>query len=368
MNSDFPTSAHSYFLTENIAQARESFLEDPSSLDSFSYTDVSLSEINRRIAAVDNGVIKSNLELVRSAIILRQEPSEENLNEYRQANERLYGAPSALIAERILGKIVERATPEQKPLLSYILKALQIRPTATNENNDFSKNHARLHRHFQDYADISKYGELSKTKNAAQVMEIMLEDTGLSDEGWRVVRKKGDGGARTVHKSKQILIGREYKSRSDQAELLVAVHEVFGHALRGQQPSLSESEGVAILLEQVSLPRLSFRRSYRYLAAALGWGVFGRPMNFQQVWEIIWRAMVIMSYRSEKLAKDYAFNECVRVFRGGSPVTPGAVFLKDTVYFVANQRVWEKIANDPKLQTYKTFVDIIEGRKRVLTA
>lgn len=153
--------------------------------------------------------------------------------------------------------------------------------------------------------------------------------------------------------------------RTHSAAVRIAVHEVYGHALRGHQDSITESEGFASLLEQLVGDKFVFRRSYRYLAAALGWGVFGTPMTFRQVYEIIWRTMVITGTYSLQEAQMYAFDECTRVFRGGVPSLPGAIYLKDSTYFDANIRMWRNLKEHP-LQ-YNEFVDVIEGRRRILS-
>jgi hypothetical protein len=97
---------------------------------------------------------------------------------------------------------------------------------------------------------------------------------------------------------------------------------------------------------------------------ALGWGVFGAPMYFRQVYEILWRLMVISSKYSPEIAKQHAFDECYRAFRGGRPDIAGAVFLKDAVYFAANVEMWKVLSG--RQRSYNEFVDIIEGRQTVL--
>jgi len=174
---------------------------------------------------------------------------------------------------------------------------------------------------------------------------------------------KGCSHARIYHHTKKIKIGEDYKPRKVMAVGRIVAHEIYGHALRGPSKSLSESEGFALAIEQLTGSRFKFRRAYRYLAASLGWGVFGKPMNFREVFEIIWRLMFISSGYSENKSKEHAFDECCRVFRGGRPDIAGAVYLKDTIYFDANIKVWNFL--DAKKLDYEKFVDIIEGRSTI---
>jgi hypothetical protein len=93
--------------------------------------------------------------------------------------------------------------------------------------------------------------------------------------------------------------------------------------------------------------------------------VLGTPMTFREVYEILWRAMVIGSSYPVEDAKSHAFDECYRAFRGGRPDIAGAVYLKDSIYFRANLIMWS-ILEDADIG-YDKFVDIIEGRMELLS-
>jgi hypothetical protein len=198
-----------------------------------------------------------------------------------------------------------------------------------------------------------------------EAIQLQLDTLGLTDKGWRLKLLRGTSHARTNHRTRTIAFGKNYSPRNVTAARRIAYHEVLGHALRGPQNSLAESEGVAIMLEQLTDSQFRMRRSYRYLAVALGWGALGTPMTFRAVYEVLWRLMVIGSSRSEGVAKSYAYDECCRAFRGGRPDIAGAVFLKDATYFDANIRVWEVLTSS-KLG-YNEFVDVIEGRRTIIS-
>jgi len=220
---------------------------------------------------------------------------------------------------------------------------------------------------FQKYREyLLQYTTLPEiNENLEDALREQLVRTGLADDGWELNVKDGAMHAQTVHRRKTISIGRDYKPRSASAVRRITIHEVIGHAKRGPQHTLEESEGFAIVLEQLTKSTFIFRRSYRYLAVALGWGVFGKPMNFREVYEVMWRLMVIQSKYSIENAKEHAFDECYRAFRGGRPDIAGAVFLKDTVYLDANIRMWT-VLNTSEL-SYNEFVDSIEGRRTILS-
>ncbi len=218
--------------------------------------------------------------------------------------------------------------------------------------------------YLERYAAVSHYKRMSLKHSLSELINEALNRTGLAERGWQLIVREGDKHARTVYRKKFISVGEAYVPRSHHAKLRIMVHEVFGHALADAPRNVEEAEGFATVLEQLTKTTYTFRRSYRYLAVALGWGVFGKPMNFRQVYEIIWRCMVIMSSYSEHHAKRHAFSECARAFRGGEPAVAGAVFLKDAQYFSANLKIWQELTN--KLITYEDFVAIIEGRRHIL--
>lgn len=359
----FPVAAQTYFRATNLDEQRSKFLLQPMFSPIFTYSEGATPEIvESRIQKMSklHPQLAHSLDIVSSSLRLQHDDSE--LNNFRKLNEGAYGAPSAANVDLILGRISSRVVESNRSLWREILRIIDY-DDLTSSADPLYEEEFELYRGY-----LLRYlgGPLETAQTSlSDVINSLLALSGLSSRGWQVRLKEGRSPARTVHRRKYIAIGRDYRARTSQAALRIAIHEVYGHALRGPQDSIDESEGFAVLLEQLLSTSLKYRRSYRYLAVALGWGVRGRRLEFREVHEVIWRIMVINSKYSISQARTYAFDECYRAFRGGKPDLPGAVFLKDAIYFDANIRVWQSLFS--QVLCYNEFVDCIEGRREVLS-
>jgi len=364
MNRQYPfaVATHSYFKILNKEQAKRSFLESEHDEPSFVYgrrLDPSL--IRRRLEDDLPLPVRQNLQLALTGAILQSDTSQGAVDEFRRANADLFGEPELSYALLIMERLRARADGPAKPLFEYIESAVQI--PSKKERAAFTPSDATFERYrayFEKYVGSNTMTETT----LVGLLNQALASTGLDKNGWHVKVLDDASHARVVHDEKRINVGRNYEPRSFQSAEKIVFHEVYGHALRGKPRSVVESEGFATLLEQLVDDRFKLVRSFRYLAVALGWGLLGRPMTFREVYEIIWRGMVISGRYDEVSAKSHAFDECVRAFRGGRPDVPGAVFLKDSVYFKANLDMWEVLERQPL--DYNEFKDVIEGRRALL--
>lgn len=359
----FPVATHTYFKVTNQAAERERFLSDLNYEPVFTYGRHMDEEIvsERQAKIPDTPSVKRSLALVEASLCLQKESSESNLARFRELNEALFGVPSKQYAIGLLVRTHGFVTEETEEYWQYIRSVLHgdftEMPDIVPSPEDFAL--------YKDFFFRYTGGVEADDMPLAELLQSDLQKTGLSRDGWRVALLDDDSHAHVHHHAKTISIGARYTPRTHRAAIRIATHEVYGHALRGHQDSVAESEGFAILLEQLLDDRFKFRRSYRYLAAALGWGTLGTPLSFREVYEIIWRAMVIVGTYPPEKARVYAFDECARVFRGGVPAVPGAAYLKDGTYFEANVQMWQRLKEQPV--NYSEFVDLIEGRRRILS-
>ena len=356
----FPTAVHSYFHASNRLSERAKFLESDSYQPVFNHMK-SLDEIalQERLCKVEGNVGATlSMQLVCAGYRLRDRG--DNLKEFREANVALYGEPKDSYAELILSHYKRRVTNKTQHIWLDLERFLGRTIDSVGVSlapNDMIFN--RYRRYLLKYITLP-----SVDQSCFDIINQLVCSLRLDEQGWRVRLLQGDESARTYHGAKSISIGKKYRPRTKRAALRIGVHEVLGHALRGKQRSVSEAEGFAVLLEQLTDKKFIMRRSYRYLAIALGWGSLGLPMTFRQVFEVMWRVMMIGSAYEYETARSAAFDECYRAFRGGRPDIAGSVFLKDLVYFDANIKMW-KILEDNVLD-YDEFVDTIEGRRLVL--
>jgi len=356
----FPIAAYSYFSAVNKQSQKRKFLAGSVNEPVFRYkAGLSDAILEERISTVKDCLpVEKNLRLVQASRNLRK--GSGSLEDFRAANEAAYKAPSAELALAILSHIAHRVAKEDVPYWNEVLQLLNVKSFGNRAEGPSPALFNKYREYLEQYTTLPKAGDSVQT-----ALQKQLDTTGLSTDGWRVRLLKGSEHAHTYHGAKTISIGEQYTPRLPSAVRRIVIHEVLGHAMRGVQPSNDESEGFAIVLEQLTKEKFSYRRSYRYLAVALGWGVFGKPATFSEVHEVLWRLMKIHTRYSVDDAKEHAFDECYRAFRGGRPDVAGAVFLKDAVYFSANIDMW-KVLSDQEL-SYNEFVDIIEGRRTILS-
>jgi hypothetical protein len=106
----------------------------------------------------------------------------------------------------------------------------------------------------------------------------------------------------------------------------------------------------------------TFSHPERYFAIALARGdVDGISRDFRQTFEVLtqYYIAVLKGKKTgpslEERAADWAWNLSVRVFRGTTCKTPGAVFTKDLNYFVGNKETWALINTDQNVTRYFTL-------------
>jgi len=357
----FPVAPHSYFRAVNKLSERRAFLTSDTSEPVFKYPPYfKLETINERLAELEpHSPQYASLSLVKISATLQDD--ETKLAEFRKINATLFGKPRPEYAYAILQRIAACVTPETRSIWREVVKRTGKIDASTEVIAPSDEIFARYRQYLRQYVPILK----TKDRSLVELMKDQLHVTGLDQRGWDLKILSTAVHAKTNHKIKQITLGEFYEPRTVRAKKRIVTHEVFGHAIRGQQASIDESEGFATVLEQLVDPKFKYRRSYRYLAVSLGWGALGTPMTFREVFEIMWRVMMIGSKYSQLNARKHAFDECYRAFRGGRPDMAGAAFLKDAVYFDANIRMWDVLINQEL--SYNEFVDIIEGRRTLLS-
>ncbi len=358
----FPIAAHSYFRAINKEQERALFLNSDTYQPKFTYgKDFDIEVIKGRQNKASGSVkVFEMLGFVGVAAELQRDA--DYFISYRKLNGSLFGEPKKELVLDILYNLSKRIKGSNAKYFSEIAHMASLGTVLRDNTRPTSDIFQKYKEYFQKYSSLSD----NDNRDVLGLLGIHMEKSGLISEGWRLnVLKDNNSPARINQKAKKITIGDMYAPRTSRAASRIVAHEVYGHAVRGSRSTIDESEGFAILLEQLVGDSFSYRRSYRYLAVGIGWGVLGEPMDFRRVFEIVWRAMVIGSSYSVENARSHAFDECYRAFRGGRPEIPGAVFLKDGIYFDANIRMWDMLKNS-KL-SYNEFVDIIEGRRELLS-
>jgi hypothetical protein len=368
-NYRFEIAPYSYFFITNYDEESRKFMDGEISNPTYTYASrFSNSYISANLIKVlGDRKATRDLQFVSLALALQKDP--KYLSHFRNFSAALYGAPEHKYLNIILAYLARHGSSAKATAYSEenaVFKALMSHGAALTDRAATPEAYTRFRKYFLDYIG----GEFSPSRSLGEAMKKVFKRSKLEEKGWRLREDDDLLRARTINKHKVVAYGKNYIARNPNAYNDVAVHEVYGHALRESSKlklSIADSEGWSVLLEQLNEGQFRLRRSYRYLAATLGWGLAtGEPLDFRCTWEVIWRLMSL-SRRYEHISEDvksFAMSEVTRVFRGGRPDLPGAVFLKDTAYFKGNIDIWHALSQN--YHTYEDFVDILEGRKKLL--
>lgn len=152
------------------------------------------------------------------------------------------------------------------------------------------------------------------------------------------------------------------KFSSQQLAGLIA-HEVRTHAVRrargersklrllgiGLDRYLAGEEGVATYREQQVEGTSEFAGLGHYFNIGIATGFFdGEPRDFRKTFELVRDYKIMTMKKSDERynkASDSAWTSCVRIFRGTTCATPGAVFTKDLAY-MGNREIWTLVSKN----------------------
>jgi hypothetical protein len=384
----YPAAPYAYLAIGNIDQQRDAFLRGEITYPQFSYAKrFSGPVLQRRKAKITKDLEHTELsqeeriylerrlsqtEFLLTAVRLQQLPRAEAaglLPEYRAKVSALYSQPHEKYAEAIYIILRQAAEgdPRKQALLGYIADSTSLTGEAVHDVRPSAEQFEHYRKLFAEYAPWLFNRELCpETRDIKELVEFALRQIGAAEHGWHIDTTAGVSNLRVSYHDQKIQVGEHFRVRTRKRRLQVVCHEVYGHVGRNldrRTPTgnILESEGFAVMLEQLLEPTFSTKRALRYLAVAAGWGALGKPMDFRETFEITWRAMVILSSYPEKVAREKAFQECVRAFRGGRPDIAGAVFTKDTAYFEGNIAVWKQL--EKRILSKEAFAKLLMGRE-----
>lgn len=217
-------------------------------------------------------------------------------------------------------------------------------------------------------------GKVTDVDEAVSMFESYLEEEGIDD--WAVVKTENQSitGFRVSQERKEMVVPTsQFTGEKGKAMSLIKsfiAHEGMhvGRRFHGERSKLAllgigldrvekGEEGVATYTEQQVKGTEEYAHPQRYFAIAYAKGAIdGEPKNFRQTYD-----MLLQYYRMslkpgddvETRAEDWAWKLAVRVFRGTTGETPGAVYPKDMAYFKGNKETWELVSKDSDV--VKTF-------------
>lgn len=201
------------------------------------------------------------------------------------------------------------------------------------------------------------------------IMSTVLENMHI--QGWKVIVNENVSNMSVSQQKKQVTISSKNVAVGRLEDLIM--HEIGRHVQRrekGEQSNLKllglgldrydkGEEGVATIAEQGLQKKFNdYSNLDRHLAIALARGVDGNPRDFKQVFIIMDKYYQFIEAKDGKkgeeaiiLAKENAWEICVRVFRGTDCKSPGVCFTKDIAYALGNIDVWKVLGTNPNEMT-----------------
>jgi len=172
--------------------------------------------------------------------------------------------------------------------------------------------------------------------------------------------------SRVIHIPNQAQLLLRPKKLTDTQIMALAEHEVGVHVRRAHEGAKSPlrllqigldsyqegEEGLAGYVQQQIEGAEEFYGFDRYFAACLAIGMDGTKRDFRAVFSVM-TDYYTLKYEIDDV-KDVApfraaWDVCVRIFRGTSGKTPGAIYTKDIVYMEGNIGIWHLISDKPDI-------------------
>ncbi len=199
------------------------------------------------------------------------------------------------------------------------------------------------------------------TEEIKQAFEQAIKEYALDD--WEVFIDAGGKyeNVTVIQEEKKIAIPKERRENETGLKALIA-HEIETHAVRRKQGEKSRlkllglgldryikgEEGVARYKEQEITGNKDFAGLDYHLAISLAAGIDGKKRNFREVYELLKNFYFIRSKKADsgealELSEKYAWEDCIRIFRGTTCKTPGACLTKDIAYREGNIAVWDLV-------------------------
>ncbi len=209
-------------------------------------------------------------------------------------------------------------------------------------------------------------GSVQDVEEAKLAFTEALEELGIDDWDIVVDSEKGLSNFSVSQEHKIIRIPSEEKllERKISKKKLrgLIAHEIQTHVLRrhngersklqllglGLDRYLKAEEGIATYNEQQVTGATEFAGVPRFFSIAVAKGIDGQKRDFRETFEIVKDYRLLSSLAKEtgpeKAAKT-AYDDCVRIFRGTTGKTPGAIYPKDMSYF-GNRAIWTLVSKD----------------------
>jgi hypothetical protein len=383
----YRTALYSYFRITNLPAAYDAFLANPAEPPHFTYPkSVNEKEVKKRLANIrhdladlgesdteareflDRRLLETEILEMFLKLRVRPDGSRAEIKDYLNLQIGFYGKPSKELFEGIVNRLQAMAAARGGSQKFPLLTGLKVSDPAATLYYPKAETFQRFQSYFRKtLPGLHKVLDgIKKNEETAPVFERALAAIGAAGQGWKVeVLPDGQNINVSKHRKRVRVSGHWRPGPLLRLKQLVA-HEIGCHVQRAlynaeghELVAYPDEEGLAILCEQLMDGEFKQKRAMRYFALQLALGADGRPRNFSQTYQIVREAMQLIGYGGNEASRR-AFHETARVFRGGFPELPGAVYIKDKVYLECSLKVWQKLEQQDI--SAKEFRSLFTGR------
>jgi hypothetical protein len=319
--------------------------------------DVLLEERNPTVQKIYRTKINEMLASVRMLAAAK----EGNDKKFSRYGEFIHGKPTAsntaYVSEAIGHKIRKVSNPNQDQLdaanrLTTLLSRFEVQVPEGAVTRDVLPEGTGIKGYVNDSAE------------AVECMQQVLDELEIDD--WKIVvdTEKGLSNFSVSQEYKTINIpsDEQIQARKLTKKKLAGLveHELKTHIVRrhnGERSKLAllgmgldryikGEEGVATYAEQKVTGATEFAGIPMYFAIAVAKGFDGTPRNFRDTFTVMRDYYVVTQKPGDgdtEKAESAAWKDCVRIFRGTTGKTPGAVFTKDLAY-LGNRDIWQLVS------------------------
>jgi hypothetical protein len=356
----YRTALYSYFRVNNLPEAYKEFIKNPHKAPVFTYSKSvnvksaslrlkHLKEDYQRHAEYSDDIKKfldRRITETKALLLFARHKDEAKIDDhiltkYRRLQHELYGD---VIPELFFG-IKRRLNELGKSSVRQPLPALYSpsKKTFDRYKQIFNSAFPEL----QTVIDSVPKGSSFNSESIKKYIELGLRAIGADKAGWQVENSVPGTHIVVSKHSKKVLVGRHTSCGSAFRLKQILAHEIGTHVQKtlaaDEYIKLNKhEEGLAIVAEQLMSKNFFHKRTMRYYGLCLAMGVDNIPRSFSDTYKEVRSAMQELGYMEEEASKR-AFYEVARIFRGGFPEVPGAVFLKDKVYLESNINIWKAL-------------------------
>jgi hypothetical protein len=316
---------------------------------------------------------RKEMAILQAAWRLQEGETDEAAGSFNAACASLYGAYNIPLFAEYIDQILRVAPPEKRQYIANLQQQVNFEYLSGHQRAAYIEPTVATFAHYKSLAAdmvadirqvVSKYVSASQrsvsSATVQKVIDELLAQIGATRQGWQTQTREYVHKLSVNTKKKTVYIKKSSFQCNRRRLIGIMAHEVYIHVRRKMHDeplhlliaeALPENaafeEGLGVLAEQLCLDRYYPLRQFRFIAIGLALGVDGRPRNLMEVYEILWQLRHLSGNYTVQAAKNYAFDEALRAFRGIPLDSRGIAYSRDKIYTEGNATIWRRLEASP---------------------